>query len=75
MLPSMGVISFTTFQTITVPCPGVTADSLILLTVQSATGVSVPGACVVSRVPGVSFDVRSGKSGDTVTVGWMVIAA
>lgn len=68
-----GLVEFTTFEAKTVSEPAVTNDSIILLTVQATTGVTAPTAVVVSRVPGVSFTIRSGRSGDTMSVGWVIL--
>lgn len=68
-----GLVEFTTFEAKVINTPAVTADSLILLTVQATTGPTAPAAVVVSRVPGVSFTIRSGRSGDTMSVGWIML--
>ena len=52
----------------------VTMDSRIMLTAQSLEGVSIPEALAIkSRIPGVSFTIKSAASHDASWVAWEMI--
>jgi hypothetical protein len=58
--------------TVTVAAPQVTANSVILLTVQSLGGtLGLP--YVSSRTPGTGFTITSLSALDTSTVAWVII--
>lgn len=61
-------------ETATVNTTAVTANSIILLSIQAYSDNSVVSLFVSTRVAGTSFDVYCGKpSSSTVTVGWIIV--
>ncbi len=52
----------------------VTANSRVLLTVQSLGTVTAPKAiAVTARTPGTSFTITSADNTDTSVVGWLIV--
>jgi hypothetical protein len=59
--------------TVTVANTSVTANSRILLTVQSLGTVAVPsGYCVSARTPGTSFTILASAPTDTSVIAWEI---
>jgi hypothetical protein len=58
--------------TVTVAAPSVTANSVIILTVQpGSTPLALP--YVSSKTPGTGFTITSLNLSDTATVGWLIV--
>jgi Pectate lyase superfamily protein len=70
--PRMGVATLGTGGTVTVPNTSVTADSRILLTINSPGGT--PGSVYVSaRAAGTSFTVKSTNTADRSIVAFLIL--
>lgn len=57
---------------VVVPATGITANSVVLLTVKTPGGANAGSAIVVSTIPGASFTVTSGVA-DTSVYNWLII--
>lgn len=66
-----GTATLNGISAVTVPCPQVTATSIILVSIQSVSG-TVGLFWVSGRTPGVSFSLTS-VALNSSTVGWAVI--
>lgn len=69
--PAMGTAVLNGITTVNVPCPSLTANSLIFTNVLIVTGtLGLIG--IVSRTPGVGFAVSS-VALNSSTIAWMVV--
>jgi hypothetical protein len=69
--PARGRATLAGIANVVIPCPDVTADSLIFLTIVIPGGtIGVPWVSAI--VPGVSFSVATIALGTSV-ISWMVI--
>jgi hypothetical protein len=68
----MGVATLNGTTSVVVANTSVTANSRILLTIQTPGG-TVGSPYVFARTPGTSFTLRSTAAGDTSTVAWTIL--
>lgn len=69
--PAMGTAVLNGIATVNVPCPTITANSLVFTNVLIVTGtLGLVG--IVSRTPGVGFAVSS-IALNSSTIAWMVV--
>jgi hypothetical protein len=67
-----GTVTANNATGVNVPCPSLTASSLVLLTVKTSTGANAGQAFVASATAGNNFTIKSGADDQSV-YNWSVI--